>query len=67
MPDQKLFEIAPCGDPFNKTGWDIMEYETSYSDQYRVFRGDLSPHQGREKTVAMLRRLYPGCKVRVTR
>ena len=63
----QLFEIVPTGDPYNRFGWDIREYKDSYDEPTCVFRGDLSPHQGRDATVRMLRRLYPGCKVRVQR
>lgn len=60
-----LFEILRTGDPYNKTGWDVHEYEKSYDDNTCVFRGDLSPIQGRGNAVRTLKRLYPGCKVRV--
>lgn len=66
-PNQKLFTIEPTGDPFNRTGWDIKECEHSLDDQIVIFRGDLSPIQGRDRTVRTLRRLYPGCKIRVER
>lgn len=60
----RRFSIRPTGDPYNRTGWDVFE-----EDENKVtwFRGDLSPHQGRDRTVAMLRRTFPGCKVRVER
>lgn len=61
-----LFEILPCGDPYNPTGWDIREYKASYDEQTCIFRGDLSPSQGRDATEIMLRRLYPGCTIRVS-
>lgn len=60
-----LFEILLTGDPYNKTGWDVREYEKSYDDGVCVFRGDLSPIQGRDNAVRTLKRLYPGCEVRV--
>jgi hypothetical protein len=62
-----LFEILPTGDPFNKNGWDVREYRTSYRDRFCIFRGDLSPIQGRDNAIATLKRLYPGCKVRINR
>ncbi len=62
-----LFEIKQCGDPFNKTGWDVREYQDSYEETTCTFRGDLSPIQGRANAVATLKRLYPGCTVRVDR
>jgi len=66
MTPSRLFEILPCGDPFNRAGWDIREYRDSFDEDVCVFRGDLSPSQGRDRTVAMLRRLYPGCEIRVS-
>lgn len=63
----QLFEIQRCGDPFNKTGWEVREYKDSFDERFPVYRGDLSPTQGRDNTVRLLRRLYPGCKIRVTR
>lgn len=65
MDTPKLFEISRTGDPFNKTGWDVREYEKSFDDSTCIFRGDLSPIQGRDNAKAALRRMYPGCKVRV--
>lgn len=61
-----LFEIYPTGDPYNRTGWDIREHEGKYNSGRCFHRGDLSPSQGRGRTIAMLRRMYPGCKVRVS-
>lgn len=65
--DGRLFEIKPTGDPYNRTGWDVHEYEKSFDERFCVFRGDLSPMQGRDNTIRYLRRHYPGCKVRVQR
>ncbi len=62
-----LFEIHRCGDPFNRTGWEVREYETSFDDRFCTYRGDLSPIQGRDNAIQLLRRLYPGCKIRVER
>ena len=62
----RLFEIVPTGDPYNRTGWDVREYADNYDEPTCTFRGDLSPIQGRERTIATLRRLYPGCTVRVS-
>jgi hypothetical protein len=62
-----LFEIYPTGDPYNKTGWDVREYKHSYDEPTCIFRGDISPIQGRANTIAFLRQFYPGCKVRTTR
>lgn len=61
----KLFELVRTGDPYNKHGYDVREYENSYKDGYCVFRGDLSSIQGRERTKTLLRRLYPECRIRV--
>ena len=61
----KLFTIRPTGDPFNKHGWDVMECEHSLDDQIGIFRGDLSPNQGRDRTIRTLRDMYPGCKIRI--
>lgn len=62
----RLFEIQTTGDPYNKTGWDVHEYQDSFEEQTCVFRGDLSPMQGRDNTIRYLRRLYPGCKIRIS-
>ena len=64
---RKLFEITPCSDPYMRTGWDIMEYEKSFDEETCIYRWDINPTYGRDKTTALLRSLYPGCKVRVTR
>jgi hypothetical protein len=66
-PNKPLFLIKRTGDPFSRFGWDIHEYKESYDEQYCIFRGDLSPSQGRDRTVFMLRSMYPGCKVRIER
>jgi hypothetical protein len=60
-----LFEIKQTGDPYNKTGWDILEYRENFNEPTCIFRGDLSPYQGRDRTIRKLRRMYPGCKIRV--
>lgn len=64
--DRLLFEIVPCGEPCTLNGWDIREYEHSYSDQTCIFRGDLSPVRGRERSKRIPRSLYPGYRVRVS-
>ncbi len=63
----RLFEIERCGDPYNRHGWDVREFQSSYDEPTCVYRGDLSPIQGRDRTIRTLRRMYPGCKVRVVR
>lgn len=65
MDTQHLFEIKPCGDPYNRHGWEVMEYQDSFDEDTCVYRGDLSPMQGRDRTIRYLRRVYPGCKIRV--
>lgn len=69
MPDTQshLFEILRCGDPYNRTGWDVHEYAKSFDEDTCVYRGDLSPIQGRDRAIRILRRMYPGCKIRVRR
>ena len=37
----------------------------SFDEPTCVFRGDLSPIQGRDNAIRELKRLYPGCKVRI--
>jgi hypothetical protein len=65
---RKLFAIRQTGDPFNKTGWDVSEYENSFDEPTSIwFRGDISPIQGRDRAIRYLRRTYPGCKIRVER
>lgn len=66
-PPARLFEVTPCGDPFNRRGYDVREYCDSYDEPTCTYRGDLSPSRGLRRTVEMLRRLYPGCRVRVSR
>lgn len=56
-----LFEIFPTGDPCNRTGWDVREYQGKTTDSACYFRGDLSPIQGKRNAVATLRHYYPGC------
>jgi hypothetical protein len=63
----ELFEIMRTGDPYNRTGWDVREYEKSFDDDICIFRGDLSPIQGRDNAIRKLRKMYPGCKIRVQR
>ena len=60
------FIIKPTGDPYNLTGWDILECK-NFTDRFMIFRGDISPWQGRDRTIRMLRRAYRGCKIRVER
>jgi len=62
-----LFEITRTGDPYNRTGWDVREYKNSFDEDTCIFRGDLGPIQGRDRTIRTLRRMYPGCKIRVER
>jgi len=64
---RKLFEITPSSDYKNRTGWDIYEYNKSFNEDIRRYRWDINPTYGRDKTTALLRCLYPGCKIRVTR
>lgn len=64
---KRLFEIKHTGDPFNRHGWDIHEYAQSFNDDTCIFRGDLSPVQGRDNAIRLLRRMYLGCKIRVER
>lgn len=63
----RLFEIVKTGDPYNRTGWDVREYAKSFDETTCAFRGDLSPMQGRDRTIRYLKRNYPGCKVKVER
>lgn len=63
--DGRLFELVPCGDPYNRRGWDVREYAESYDEPTCTFRGDLSPIQGLRNAKATLRRLYPDCQIRV--
>ncbi len=63
----KLFEILRCGDPYNKYGWDVREYQESFEEDTCTYRGDISPIQGRDNAIRYLRRNYPGCKIRVER
>jgi hypothetical protein len=67
LTKKRLFEIKRTGDPYNKMGWNVYEYEKSFDESTSVFRGDISPSQGRERTILMLHTLYPGCRVRVER
>lgn len=67
MNTGRLFLIRVCGDPYNPHGWEILEFCNSFDEGTCTYRGDLSPSQGRERTIAMLRRMYPGCKIRVER
>lgn len=64
---RRLFEVLRCGDPYNRTGWDVREYQQSFDESICTYRGDLSPTQGRDNTIRKLRRMYPGCKIRVQR
>lgn len=61
-----MFEIFPTGDPYNRTGWDVREYEKSYDDRFCIFRGDISPVQGKRNTILLLRRMHPGCEIKVS-
>ena len=62
----RLFEIVRTGDPHNPTGWDVREYKESFNETTCVFRGDLSPIKGRTRAFWTLRRLYPGCRIKIT-
>jgi hypothetical protein len=64
---KNLFEILPTGDPYNRTGWDVREYVNSFDETTCTYRGDLSPIQGRDNAIRKLRRMYPGCKIRISR
>lgn len=61
----RLFIVKRCGDPYNRHGYDVQECEKSFDDRFVVFRGDISPMHGRDRTIRYLRRNYPGCKIRV--
>lgn len=60
------FILRPNGDPFSRNAWDVLECER-FGDRTMTFRGDLSPTIGLRNTVARLRKLYPGCRIRVQR
>lgn len=57
------FEIYPCGDPYNKYGWNVREV----TDKGCFYRGDISPMQGKNNTIRYLRRNYPKCKISCTK
>jgi hypothetical protein len=61
-----LFEVQQNGDPHSRC-WDVLEYAASFDEATCTFRGDLSGAGGRDRTIRTLRRLYPGCKIRVER
>ena len=63
----RLFLIKQCGDPYNRTGWEVGEFKDNFDEPTAIYRGDLSPIQGRDRTIFTLRRMYPGCKIRVER
>lgn len=44
----------------------LREYKNSFDEKICVYRGDISPIQGRDRAIAYLRKMYPGCKIRVT-
>lgn len=53
---RRLFEIYPTDN-----GWNVRERQ---EDGSWVFRGDVSPIQGRDRAIAILRRNYPHCVIR---
>lgn len=60
----RKFLVRENGDPFTRHAWDVVEVD----GPHLWFRGDLSgTTRGLGRTVAMLRRLYPGCRIRVER
>ena len=65
MANKRLFSIQQCGDPYS-SHWEASEYEHSFDDRFAIYRGDL-PHLSRDRLTAHLRRLYPGCCIRVER
>ena len=62
----RCFRLRPCGDPYSR-GWDVVEYADDFDDPHPVYRGDLSPSRGLRWTVALLRKYYPGCRIRLCR
>lgn len=61
-----MFLVNRTGDPYNRYGWDVHEYEGSFEEPTSViFHGDISPVCGLRRTKYLLRRLYPGCRIRV--
>lgn len=59
------FEVAWAG---KGLPWGIREYSGSFDGGAWVLRTDLMLNRyGRDSAVAMLRRFYPGCRIRVTR
>jgi hypothetical protein len=64
MSDVRSFEVYPCGDPYSRHSYVIRE---NGSDGSCWYRGDLSPVWGLRRTKARLRRLYPGCRIKVVR
>ena len=60
-----IFEIIRTGDPYNDDGWDIREYNESFDETVVIFRGDLSPIQGLDNAINRLKKLYPGCTIKI--
>lgn len=63
----RLFTIGECGDPYSVNAWVVREYKNSFAETVCVYRGDLSPIRGKRRAVETLRRLYPGCRIRLER
>ena len=63
----RLFELVPNGDPFSRNSWTVREYANSFNEETCTYRGDLSPIRGRANAKALLRRLYPNCRIRTER
>lgn len=63
----RLFKIVRNGDWGSPNTWNVQEYKESFDEPTCTFRGDLSPVHGRDRTIRMLRRMYPGCKIKVER
>lgn len=59
----KRFEIYPNGDMCSRA-WDATEFE-KFGDRFGIYRGDLSGMYRKRELVVTLRRLYPGCRIRV--
>jgi len=64
MPDQKLFIVKECGDPYSKA-WDAQECEHSFDDDIVIFRGDISGMYSKTALIQYLWKTYTGCKIRV--
>lgn len=62
----KLFEVEITGDPYSRA-WICREFKESFDERFCIYRGDLSGLYGKTRLIATLRRMYPGCKIRVVR